>query len=183
MTYKTSDIVALVRNLPSLAGGDEEAIDRFIRAVVERFPNAKEEDLDKALIVLKHEWELEFEEAQRQQDELEGMIKLLERHNIPENIPWSEAVRIAAGRGDPEAITYLAELKSVSYKISFALMHSAAARHPNWECVEPGRYVCLDDGGPQSTPESLIDWFQMTFPAEARVIEERASVGWEARNA
>jgi hypothetical protein len=110
------------------------------------------------------------------------MIKLTERHKIPENMPWSEAVRIAAGRGDPEAITYLAELESVGNKVSIALMHAAVERHPNWECIEFGRYVCLDDGGPQSTPESLIDWFQMTFRGEARAVEERVLASGEVRN-
>jgi hypothetical protein len=182
MHYKMSEIVAFLRNLLAREWPPEEASGRFLGAMAERFPNAKAEDVERALIVLTHESEFEAEEAQRQQDELERMIKLTEHHKISENTPWSEAVRIAAGRGDSEAVTYLAELESVGNKVSIALMHAAVERHPSWDCIEFGRYVCLDDDGPQGTPKSLIDWFQMTFRGEAHAVEERALASGEVRN-
>jgi hypothetical protein len=184
MTYRISEIVEFLRNLEISTDGDPEKEEAAFRdaneALAERFPELQLEDFARAIEVLKHEYEAEAEKSFQQERELARMLTLLKRHRIPSDMPWNEALRVAVSRGDEEATAYLAELESPEHqrtlRVLAALMNAAVDAHPAWSRTNREWCYHEDVAGPE-TPEALIDWYQLTYPREARAIEDTASQG------
>ena len=77
----------------------------------------------------------------------------------------AEGCKIARG--------YLEMVDGPRARLYLALADAAAQAHPNWEVSADGSTIRrLDDADSEDDEvDRLIDWFQMTFPKEAKRIE------------
>lgn len=172
MTDFGSQIADVVRSLE--VADPQQRLDLFRAILRERFPTASREDVLRAKNILEDEHRAQQEEYEASIEDAGRMVAFLEKHNVPADMPFGTAVRTLAAKGDPEAIAYLSDLNSPESLTFMALFDEAVNRHPDWERDDAGRYACLDEDGSQGTPETLVNWFQMTFPREAREVEARA---------
>ncbi|GJE00032.1 hypothetical protein [Methylobacterium isbiliense] len=173
MQYRLSDMIAWLRDISErYTGSEEEDLLLFIKEGAEKFPKAKREDIAEAFAAYQLEVQQEREEDERQAAELEAMIAFNNKHSIPPDMPWNEAVRMVAERGDPEAQGILRDLESPEATVADELLNAAVDAHPAWS--RDGRYFTFDPeiGGPEDGP-SLIDWYQRTHPHEAAAITDR----------
>jgi len=163
----TVNVAKLAEALSKIDGGIN-AID----AVVQRdFPDATVIEIAQAMEIVAFEAQQYAEERQRDADQAQRHLTdaLLIHAGLPEDIPFEEACKIKAARGDRLAQSYLDRFNSRPYRVRVALTKAAVERHPGWLLVEEGVYRQLDPTAPD-IPE-LIDWFQTTFPREAKAID------------
>jgi hypothetical protein len=90
---------------------------------------------------------------------------------LPRNLTFGEACRIKAGRGDPLAQRYLDFFNSRRYRVNTALFEAAVRKYPDlWRDNGDHSIAWLGKGEPPET-HTVIDRFQMEYPAEAKAIE------------
>jgi hypothetical protein len=159
----------------SIDPDDPQEIGRlFVEALKEKFPQARRDDVLRAQRIYEEDRRAEREKLDSDMAELERILAFFDKHHIPSGTPFRDAVTKVAATGNPEALAYLDELNNPQGLGWLAVFDAAVERHPNWERDDTGHYICRDETGPQGTPESLVDWFQLTFPKEARVLEDHA---------
>jgi hypothetical protein len=62
-------------------------------------------------------------------------------------------------------------MNSREYRIYKALFDAAVDVHPGWTRLkDPNGHFEKSDSAPEA--DDLIEWFQMTYPSEARAIED-----------
>lgn len=121
--------------------------------------------------------------GQEAKDEADAMRKL---HALVTSLPGEpgEAVvdklKRAADAGNEEAAAALKLLLgTVEDRVFWQLACAAAEAHPDWKVVDHGEYKGLArvDGSMDPLADDpipgLIDWYQLTYPSEAKAIEDR----------
>lgn len=173
--FKTTDIVDFIS---SHARTEPEEVGRLLR---ERFPGLSEGQARKAIEILRYEGEQAYREAREEYEEECVFIAHAKRmyEGLPPNTTFDEAVRIKAAEGDRWAIDYVKSVESPQSRIRSALLFAAFERHPDWMVVHEGlvEYIGKEENPSQITEDMLIDWMQMTYPAEARQIEDSVLAG------
>ncbi len=153
------------------ASPNDQSRDLF-RQLAKRFPKARKEHLEAAWKDYQFEREVERQADEEALADLEMMLTFLAKHNIPENTPYGAAVRAVAATGDPEARALANDLERPAGRVFIALLAAAVDAHPYWSRDGEHRFWPHGEGAP-STPEALVDWFQVTYPRRAREIEDR----------
>jgi hypothetical protein len=170
MTYKTTDIVAALREM---AHGDRpDDLGEIHRRLDTRFPGIGNDQIKRAFDVLsdelreaKREADAEYRRATREIDEALYLL-----HGLPANTTIEEAVEIKAAQGDPIALQWRAIMSTRKYRVEEALEQAAYQAHPEWKETPDGHFEWKGDSAMPSEA-AMIDWFQMTHPTEARRIE------------
>jgi hypothetical protein len=88
---------------------------------------------------------------------------------LPDGITFGEACRIKAAQGDPLAERYADFFNSKPYRLFIALCHAAVERHPGYRHTGKHSFRKIYPAAPDE--DELVEWFQKTWPAEARAIE------------
>lgn len=176
MQYQRSNVVAWIREFydqPIDPDKDNElAFLDFLQIGAKRFPKMMKDEFEAAFTAYKVERDAERAILEEQLAELEFMIAFNSKHNIPQDMPWAEAVRMVAERGDPEAQAILREMDSPEAAVDHALMEAAIDAHPAWRRHVDGYLFNPEIGGPEDS-YSLIDWYQRTHPHDASAITDR----------
>jgi hypothetical protein len=142
--------------------------------MLKRFPGITTDEYRHALYVWHDEGLARRDEILRQHERDEKFIAFAFHvfDGLPEGIELDEAARIKAARGDPQAIKYLAQTNTPEARKDEALADAAYRAHPLFT-IRPDGIIHWDgDAEDGPTHDEVIDWFQMTHPAEARRIED-----------
>jgi hypothetical protein len=172
MTYKTTDIVDALRET---AHGDRpNDFDEIHRRLRQRFPNINvwDDGVNRAFKVLCDELKEEKRESDnayhRDQREIEEALHIID--GLGETVTLDEAIEIKAAQGDLIALRWQAAMHTRQYRINEALGEGAHQAHPQFKQTPDHVWHWTGDGDMPSE-NAMIDWFQMTHPAEARQIE------------
>jgi hypothetical protein len=113
------------------------------------------------------------EQAERSRAHVEQMDRLRTLFDgLPRDIKLREAAKIKAAAGDPLAKQMLAHFSSREYRVFDALLDAAIERHPEYEQAGRGFRHISGQPMPDKIEQTLVDWFQMHYPREARAIED-----------
>jgi hypothetical protein len=172
VTQKITDIVAVISKMKDLTA--EQMFDR----VGELFPDAKLEQIDRAFRIAADDEREEARRLTREADAIDHVRPVFD--GMPKNTTLREAAESKTQLGDPVATALLAHLNSPTVRLSSALWVAACeADTERWRKSERG-FRWIRKGKPPECNE-MIDWFQMTYPAKAREIEQEISKREENR--
>jgi len=140
------------------------------RSIEHEFPTITPEQFDRAIDVAVADLRAEAEMDREESLHLDAPRQLFD--GLPSGTKLAEAARIKAAQGVPCGIRLHRFLTSRTYRLSTALVEAAMERHPDFERSDKLHvWQYLGDGdGPSET--ALTEWFQMTYPTEARAIED-----------
>jgi hypothetical protein len=160
--YKIHEVVAVIRDGVHAGTPVYETVVKLH----EIFPGIADSQIVRAARIVDHEEREAAEEADLEVQAWELLLPLFE--GLPEGTTLAEAVSIKAAQGDPIALSYQSHNKGRTSEV--ALWEAAVAIHPRWQNQERG-YSWNGEGEPPSFV-AMIDWFQTTYPREARAIED-----------
>jgi hypothetical protein len=171
----TNNVATMARTMLTWDIGPDSDTD-VMALITEHFPTATVWEIGEAVKAVMHELR---ERAQQEERQLKGMQVL---QALAERVPDSEAVtlgdklRILAARGDAQAQAVLDHWASYASRVRLALFEAAADRHPDYRRAADGvgwEYIGKGELPEYESPMSrLIDWFQATYPHEARAVED-----------
>ncbi len=165
MTYKTTDIVAALSKMKGLR------MEEMIVRLGEQFPDASHDQITAAFEIAADDAREEARKSQREAAALKTLRPLLD--GMPKGTTLGQAAEIKARLGDPLAMAFLADINSSQVRIGEALWRAACEADPRWS--KNGNGFKWKGEGEPPTGETMIEWFQMTHPGEARRIEAKAS--------
>lgn len=172
--------------IPPEIAGDGALLTQHISDVTEaRFPGVPAALVLEALRVIRFDndavQEDEIREHARLTEVFWTMIEMRQRHAISEDTPMGEALRLMADRGEPAAISFLAQTNNPAYRSRVALVMAAMDAHPAWS--RNGEEWVLDgDASAPVTDDDLVDWYQRTHPREARAIGDAVAASLPGRD-
>jgi hypothetical protein len=171
VTHKITDIVAFIRRMRK--DNPAEEFEQSKERLCARFPGLTYGQLRHAFEVYDHEIDEEYAQHLREyaaHKKLHALIShLFER--FPEGKTVNEVVALGVACGDPAALQLQAAWNTKASRLHEALGLAAMRAHPQW--LEPEENHFEWTGAlPMPTEAAMVDWFQMTYPAKAREIEQ-----------
>jgi hypothetical protein len=160
-----ADVTRWLLELP-----DKHAREDLYGPACEKFPGLSRDELTYALRAATLELNSRTEELRSELARKKAEAEL--RRGLPADMPFIDVVRSRADEGNAFAVALLTKLESREYRIRTALLAAAAAVHPQCATAADGRSLVRDGRSLTLKEEDdLIDWFRLTRPLEARVIE------------
>jgi hypothetical protein len=170
-------LVDFMRDLPEdmvLSGNGRQAIDQRAEQARKRWPTVTTDELIAAALAAGEECREEAAQSERDAALFAEISTLLK--DWPHDDTFETVVTAKAARGDPLALKWKAIITSKTYRRLSALCVTACEAHPHFEVEDFGPSAPRDlwlYTGPGEAPsvEKLLDWYQMTYPRQARAIE------------
>ena len=170
---KITDVVAALREMEK---GDRPTDQREIRRRLrERCQgiNPSDDEIIHAFNILADEADEEMRvataEYRRNKRDIAECLELLE--GLPAPTTLAQAIAIKAQQGYPLALRWQRAMNGKDYRLSEALGDAAHNAHPQFEQTPDGSGWHWTGDGEMPSEEAMIDWFQLTHPAEALRIE------------
>jgi hypothetical protein len=126
----------------------------------------------RAFEVAEHDRELEWKEIESEHER--DMQMCAEAEHIfagLSGVNFEQAVAIKAAQGDQIAMKWRARWESRAYRVHSALVEATMRAHPRFS-FEPSGIVRWHGEGEGPSEKSIIDWFQLNHPTQARAIED-----------
>jgi hypothetical protein len=179
-TFKTRDIVDSIRSTIERAFDKETSPsgEEMNAGLRKQFPGISDDQMQRAYAVFREE----MAEGLRESSRVLAQVEILEVlagsifEGLPDGTTLAEAAKIKAAQGDPVALSYQAHANSSEYRIQCALWEAAVDAHPDWKKHNNRSYRWKGQGEAPST-DSMVDWFQLNHPAQAREIERAIEKG------
>lgn len=168
MTQTRATIAAEARRLIDDEGWSAQQVAEWIMSRMPEFGPAAIKEVFELMALERHEY-AEQERAEIEQlERLKGLFA-----GLPPGTKLGEAAKIKAAAGDPFAKQMHAQFSSSYYRVFHALLDAAVDRHPDYKHTEQGFCHVSGQPMPDNIEQTLVEWFQMNYPREARAIEER----------
>jgi hypothetical protein len=128
------------------------------------------EQLKALQAILNHERKEQLAQFDREMKQSDAMIEIMS--GLPRGTVFYDACVIKAAQGHALARQALNKMNSREHRTYNALFDAAVDAHPGWkrDDNEQGVYVKSKDDAPED--HALVEWFQTTYPREARAIED-----------
>jgi hypothetical protein len=142
-----------------------KAIDAMIR---EKYPRATVDEIAHAIKIVRSDLKQEIDEDEDEAAAFERVMEVVGELEPDQTV--GEKLRIMAAAGDERARQILASWNTREARVRNALLDAAAERHPDWERAGNG-WKYIGKGEPPRNMSVIVDWFQTTYPRDARRIE------------